>query len=185
MANSKNGFRIWTSFWNEARGVIHSERSGRINDKYVWAYVGGSTYRIPFPEESEGRNALVAFDGYLLPDGLSGNAIVLDYERYGDARIMNGDNSQAAKDKKIQQALLQNKWHPLIGITGWCVERENNKAVADETILAPRRYFLSVQKSTGGNRPLVCELSPRSLKTRFVIIEATFKEVRFIAGAHW
>ncbi|MEK7614495.1 MAG: hypothetical protein AAB428_02410 [Patescibacteria group bacterium] len=173
--------KLWGFFQGLSR-VLY--RAKRLDEKTIMFEFEGKIYNVGFPQKAEEHAALVGFDGFFLRHGLAGGAKVLEY-KYGD----NGDNGQEKGPEHIEICSnLSNVRH----ISEY--EDEDSRTKPDY-YLAPGegisrvaralhhrsiRHFILAPKSKNGSRSLFCQLKPRSLERRYIMIVATYSEIQLI-----
>ncbi len=173
--------KLWGFFQGLGRVLYKAER---LDEKTIMFMFEGKVYCVWFPQKAEEHAALVCFDGFLLRHGLAGGAKVLEYE-YSD----NGDNGQKKGPEHIE---IRSNQSNVRRISEY--EDEDSRTKPDyylvpgegisEVALALHhrsvRHFILVPKSKSGSRSLFCQLKPRSLERRYIMIVATYSEIQFI-----
>lgn len=173
------------TLWGLFYGCGHRKYTAqRTNDNEVLFEVGATTYRIGLSYKADAYTALVGFDGFFLRHGLARGTVVAAYSYreiasggpyLGPERVefqTNPGNLRYPSDYEEEED--RKVWDYYLASSDKYPEKR-----AYASPWRSRRHFISVPKSRDGTRSLVCQLKPRSLERRYIMIVAGQNEVLF------
>lgn len=182
MQNKPQELALWGMFYGVGHGKYVAQR---VDDETVRFEIGAKTYDIGLSQKADAHTALVGFDGFFLRHGLARGTVVAKYtygDRLGDPihkgpesigfqtksdNVRHSSDYEEEEDRKV--------WDYYLGKgsteTAW---------LAHASPWRSRRHFLAVPKSKDGTRKsLICQLKPRSLERRYILVSASPTEVFF------
>ncbi len=174
--------KLWGLFHGCSHGLYTARRVS--NDGVVFP-IGDSTYHIDLSDKADAHTALIGFDGFFLRHGLAGGTKVLKYEftkKNTAVPIRGGECIEVGTGRAHARHISEYEDE-----TGMREPDDYYQVLSDtakDKVYAhparSQRHFIAVPITREGSRSLVCQLKPRSLQRRYVMLVATREEVQFI-----